>query len=120
MKFLFLALAFASTGAIASTSFTCKELDSKQNRIVILEQIGNAKIVEGKKVPFKLTVLKTPADGSEVALVVLETEGTVETEDVMFDFTSKDKKVKFGIYMDELDQSWLKIGKAKTSRFECE
>lgn len=120
MKFLLLALALVSTNSFAFTSFVCKEKDSKNPRTATLEQIGNGKIIEGKKIPFKLVVIKAPTDGREIAIVELSKVGTVITEDVTLDFTANDKSVQFGIYLDELDQSWLQIGNNKSSQFVCE
>lgn len=109
-----LALVVSASAQAAGTQYICKELQGDETRTVVLTQVGSRKIVEGKKEPFVLELYKT---GQKTPLLVAE--GTVETEDVMFNFTSADKRTVFGIYLDELDQSYLTLKGQKTSYFDC-
>lgn len=48
--------------------------------------------------------------------------GTIEKEDVVFDFNSKDGKVNFTVFLDELEQSSLTViqdGKEVRSTYFC-
>ena len=50
---------------------------------------------------------------------VFVAKGTVQTEDVMFNFKSADKKTTFRVFLDELDQSSLDSKRAKAGAFDC-
>jgi hypothetical protein len=126
IKILTLVLALAtSTQAFAAFSLiTCKQIDGSKDLVIILEQIGNDRIEEGKKIPFRLTIAKAPEDDREILLVKFASiqmvkDGFVQTEDVQFNFTSHDKSVMFGIYMDEENQDWMKINGKKAGQFNC-
>lgn len=105
-----------SITAFAGEKYICKEItenswDSK--RTLILTQVGNIEINEGVKYTFTLEVF----EGNSSKAIVSE-KVTVETEDVMFAFSNKAKKISGMIYMDELDQTWLKVGKNEW-HFDC-
>lgn len=117
MKSLLLMIVLTSAfSAFAGDKYICKEMtenswDSK--RTMILTQLGNIQIKEGVKYDFKLEVF----EGNSSKPIVSE-KVTVETEDVMFGFSNKAKKIEGMIYMDELDQTWLKVGKSEW-HFDC-
>lgn len=117
MKSLLALIVLASSiTAFAGEKYICKEItenswDSKKT--MILTQVGNIDIKEGVKYNFTLEVY----EGNSAKAVVSE-KVTVETEDVMFGFENKAKKISGMIYLDELDQTWLKVGKTET-RFDC-
>lgn len=117
MKSLLALVVLASSiSAFAGEKYICKEItenswDSKKT--MILTQVGDIEVKEGVKYTFKLEVY----EGNSSKPVVAENV-TVETEDVMFGFNNKAKKISGMIYLDELDQTWLKVGKNET-RFDC-
>jgi hypothetical protein len=112
MKSVILALSFLlGTSAFAKgVSYTCKEKDGGQV-IMSLDQIGDAKIVEGVKYKFNLQLIDADSD-----VTMLDTEVTVKTADVQFFF--KGKGVSGQLYLDELDQSYA-IFKGTTYYFDC-
>ncbi len=94
--------------------YFCKERAEFEKRTVVLTQVTDLAIKEGDKTSFTLeiyTYSKTPQ---------ISVKGTVEMKDVMLTFTSQDQKVRFEIYMDELDQASLNLkGENKSIPFEC-
>lgn len=116
MKAIFTLLVLVSTSiAFAGEKYICKQItaSSEDKVTMIITQIGDAKIEEGKKFAFTLELFEV---GNSKP--VLSEKVTVETEDVMFAFDNKAKKIKGMIYMDELDQAWLYVGTKKYD-FDC-
>src|SRR5688572_18330166 len=104
---LMLALSLTSSMAFAGEKFICQQTDGDRYspKKMILTQIGTAEIREGKPYSFKLEVFEGRGSEAKISETV-----TVETEDVMFGFKNKVKKISGMIYLDELDQTWLKVG----------
>ena len=118
MKSLFaLVVLLVSLNTFAGTKFICKEntesrWDSKKS--MILTQLGHVKIKEGVVYDFKLEIYDTNSSHKPFVSEIV----SVETEDVMFGFSNKIKKIEGMIYLDELDQTWVKVGKTEMS-FNC-
>jgi hypothetical protein len=94
----------------AGIQYICSEKDALGSaHTVVLTQQGSRPLKEGEKQPFTLRMYET---GEKTPSLVKQ--GTVETEDVMFSFKSDDKKLTFGIYLDELDQSYLEVNRKTT------
>lgn len=105
-----------STSSFAGIKYICKEITKNSwdnKKTMILTQIGNASVEEGVKYPFQLEVFES---GNSRA--ILSEKVTVETEDVMFGFSNKAKKISGMIYLDELEETSLTVGK-KEYRFNC-
>ncbi len=115
MKALLLIASLLFTSlSFAGVTHVCVELTPKDPYIIhkmVLAQVGHDKIEEGKFIPFVLQIFQ----GSTL---LIETPVNVRTEDVMFNFTNTAKKVKGIIFLDEMDDSWVKIGKLEFD-FNC-
>lgn len=109
---------FASGIASAGEKYVCVEFDRAtgdlKNSTVVLQQTGRGEIREGKPMGFSLEKFI----GAEI-VQDLGVQGTVLTEDVSFLFKSADQKVKFHIYLDEMDQSSLTVNGAARGDYIC-
>ncbi|MES3036476.1 MAG: hypothetical protein V4736_01095 [Bdellovibrionota bacterium] len=105
-----------SSFANANTKYVCREIEGDKQTVVLTldEKKPVLDIKEGVKYKYTLALYRTNTYSPD-----LEVKGTVETEDVMFDFTSNDKRVSFSIFMDEMDQSNLSIRGEESSQFVC-
>lgn len=116
--FLIATLMLGSLSALAHEKYVCQEYNftsgALKNSTVVLTQTGPGELTEGKKMKFSFELFKKNSLLSE-----LEAEGTVETEDVSFLFTSNDKKISFHIYLDEMNQSSLTVNKIDKGMFLC-
>ena len=113
---LALLVLISSVGAFAGEKYICKQItaNSYDNKVtMVVTQVGDAKIEEGKTYSFTLELFET---GNSKPLV--SEKVTVETEDVMFSISNKAKKITGMIYLDELDQAWLYVGTKKYD-FDC-
>lgn len=117
MKTLLAAMTlFISFQSIANTKYICKEMTRNswdEKRTLILTQMGRGTIEEGKKYSFMLEVY-----GRNTSKSILTEKVVVETEDVMFGFSNHTKQISGMIYLDELDQTWLRVGRTEV-RFNC-
>jgi hypothetical protein len=120
MKSMILALMVScvlSASAFAGEKLVCNEYSRRTSKLlqttVVLTPMKEGEIREGQKFPYRLERFV----GAEV-MANLEVEGTVLTEDVSFEFTSKDKKLSFHVYMDEMNESGLTL-EGKTSSYIC-
>ncbi|MES2962697.1 MAG: hypothetical protein V4760_02330 [Bdellovibrionota bacterium] len=113
-------LAFSPSAFADSTKLVCRELEGDRQTVVLeiapgqeakLGRTGSLK--EGVKYDFVLSLYT-----DNQAHTSKEFTGTVETEDVMFSFQSKDGKLSFQVYMDEMDQSSLTVD-GKSTSFAC-
>ena len=111
-------LVLLSFNSYGGEKFVCNEYNRQTNTLtqytVVLAQNGDEKIAEGKAIPFGLEIYK----GANVE-PELKTSGAALVEDVMLNFKSKDKKVEFSIFKDELDQSALTINGSKKTSYIC-
>lgn len=122
MKTLMLfSVLLTSSFALAGEKYICREiLDNNSSsdleygsRKMILNQVSDDVVKEGKFYPFKLEIYEFNSGKA------LFTESVnVRVEDVMFRFTNTAKKVSGLIYLDEADQTWLRIGSTKIN-FDC-
>lgn len=115
-SFLFLASLLISAQSFAGSKFICKEITENewdQKRTMILTQEGDERVEEGTKYNFKLEVYDSVNSKPLVSEKVV-----VQTEDVLFQFSNKAKRIDGIIYMDEPDQTVLTIGKTKIN-FNC-
>lgn len=108
----------------AYTEYVCKEIGKKsKGRVVYLTQTENKDFKQGESVGFHLLVGKKIPSGPADVLKIqkeIDTDGTATQEDVELQFTSKDGQVVFGIYLDELNESYLYISHKDDGRFGCE
>ena len=113
--FLMLALTLSSTLALAGEKYICRETgaDDYNPHKMILTQVGDDSIKEGKFYAFKLEIFK----GNSAKAIVSEAVN-VRTEDVMFKFTNTAKKISGIIFLDEPDQASVTINK-KSMSFDC-
>lgn len=116
MKFaLLLALTILSATAFAGEKYICRETggDEYAPKKFILTQVSDDVIHEGKFYSFKLEIF----EGNSGKAIVSESVN-VRTEDVMFKFTNTAKKISGIIFLDEMDQTWVKVGKTEY-HFDC-
>jgi hypothetical protein len=115
MKIALIALALTvSAPAFAGQTYNCREVKSgigPATKSVLLTQIGNTPIEEGRAYQFNLKI-------ADRGRVIVDERAVVTTEDVMFFFEVKGKRIAGTIYMDELDQSNLTIGN-QSFRLDC-
>ncbi len=102
-----------ATSAFARVQYVCQEQGNRAPRTMILTQISTGRIQEGVKYVFGLELRD-----SRTGTVLLAERVNVETEDVMFSFSNRQRTISGMIYLDELDQTWLEIGRNKL-RFDC-
>ena len=116
---------FVSFSSFSFEKHVCQEYNLKTkkmlNRTLILEKIGAESDqldengnYEATKIPYKISFFEGIEAFSED-----EHSGIVLTEDVRFEFTSNDKKIKFLLYLDEWEKAYLTIKGQKTSYFVC-
>jgi hypothetical protein len=112
---LLFVLTILSATAFAGEKYICTQIDGDEYapKKMILTQVSDDTIHEGKFYPFKLEIF----DGNSSKAIVSESVN-VRTEDVMFKFTNTAKKVSGIIFLDEMDQSHVKVGKTEY-RFNC-
>jgi len=115
MKLALVALALTiSAPAFAGQNYNCREVKSgigPATKSVLLTQIGNLPIQEGQSYNYNLKI----ADRGQV---IVNERAVVTTEDVMFFFEVKGKRISGTVYMDELNQSSLTIGN-QSFTLEC-
>ncbi len=104
----------AQAVATKNASWACNDYNRETNQLgqntVVLTQTDGKGLVEGQKLAFMLESYvgaQTFTDAGEVI-------GTVETEDVMVNFDAEDGSLKFGLYLDEMNESSLTVGDART------
>lgn len=118
-KTIFAVLLFTSSMAFADgVKYVCtkydRATDKLENMTVVLQQTGAGELEEGAPMEFYLEVYEGLSYAPEYSA-----KGTVETEDVMFDFESKDGKITFHIYLDEMEESSLYINGMDLGDFVC-
>lgn len=91
-----------------------RQSDALLQRTVVLVNRDEKPIVEGEKIPFSLESW----DGSE-QFRAESVDGVVETEDVMFFFTSTDGKTSFRHFMDEINEASMSIAGADAGDYIC-
>ena len=101
------------TGHLVCSDYD-RSTETLKQQTVVLSQRGTAPIVEGRKIPFDLERFE-----SAKMFAGQTSEGTVETEDVMFVFTSNDTKTVFNVFLDELSESGLTIEGKDRGDFIC-
>lgn len=112
---LIFALTLFSSLSFAGDKYICREINNNtyQLKKMILTQVGDASMKEGKFYPFKLEIFdKTSSTPIYVEAV------NVRIEDVMVKITNTAKKVSGIIFLDEMEATWIKIGKTSIS-FDC-
>ena len=111
MKFIYALFMLATLSALAGESFECTESKpyGPGDSSIKLTQVGNARIREGIRYPFKLEFF---AKGKKVSTQRV----TVVTEDVMYEFSNK--SIRGRIYADELDVAIMWI-KGKKVNLDC-
>lgn len=112
------ALLFAvSTPAFAAPKLVCSEYNRSTQRLgqttVVLEPASRGRIEEGTPFAYELQIYQGASVMPEETV-----EGTVVSEDVMFDFTAKEGATTFRVYMDEMNESFLTVN-GKTTYFIC-
>ena len=120
MKSMMLALMVSSVfsaSAFAGEKLVCNEYSRRTSKLlqstVVLTPLKDGVLREGEKFPYRLERFAGAAVMAE-----LEIDGSVVTEDVSLEFTSKDKKVRFHVYMDEMNESGLTL-QGKTTSYVC-
>jgi hypothetical protein len=113
MKFLFLLAITISSTAFAGEKYICREIggDEYAPKKMILTQVSDESIREGKFYPFKLEIFDS-------GKAIVSESVNVRTEDVMFRFTNTAKKISGIIFLDELDQTSVSVGRTKY-HFDC-
>lgn len=81
---------------------------------VVLQQTGQGKLEEGTPMKFQLEIFEGSESWTDTSV-----SGLVETEDVMFKFTSDDGKITFHVFMDELEESSLSIDGKDQGDYVC-
>ena len=102
--------------SMAGIKYICKEQTKNswdEKKTLVLTQVGNGRINEGRKYQFTLEVY-----GRNTSRPLLAERVMVETEDVMFGFSNQAKGISGMIYLDELDQAWLRVGRSEVA-FDC-
>lgn len=102
-----------------NASWSCTDYDRESNKLgqktVVLTQTDGKGLVEGQELAFMMETYagaQTFTDNGEVLGVVL-------TEDVQVQFSSEDGAVKFGIFLDEMNESSLTLDGSTKSDFIC-
>lgn len=108
-----------SLSAWANTKVVCRETEGPRTTVVLTllqknPQLSNGHLNEGQPYDYLLEVY-----ASDVVSPDISAKGTVITEDVLFAFESKDKKINFSLYMDEMDQCSLQIPGQKRINLIC-
>ncbi len=103
----------AQAVATKNVSWACNDYNRETNLLgqntVVLTQTDGKGLASGQKLGFMLESYvgaQTFTDAGEVV-------GTVETEDVMVNFDAEDGSLKFGLYLDEMNESSLTVADAR-------
>lgn len=105
--------AFSLSSFASGYEFTCEQMYVDSNKLtMIIAQVGDTRMREAVAVPFTLKVLT--ADG--VVLIDESAEGSLE--DVMLSFRVKGQRLRGMVYLDQLNESYLRVG-GKTISFDC-
>lgn len=118
-SFIMIALSLFSITALAEeyspVQYVCKQTqtESKRPLTMVLTQEKLGPVREGVRTPFILNLFS-----GESSRPFLTKRVYVETEDVIFDFATSDKTISGRIYLDEMDQTSLELGK-NSYRFDC-
>jgi hypothetical protein len=125
-NFILLFTVTLTFNTFAFEKYVCQEYDrtSKEilNRTISLQPTGKPSDhldengeYESTKIPYSFTIY-TGLDTFRARSV----KGTVYTEDVIFNFIAADSSVSFDLYLDEMEEGYLKINsESKTSFFVC-
>ncbi len=115
MKTIFTLFIFMiATSAFARFQFNCQEIGNRTaSRTMDLTQVSNGRLSEGVRHTFKLELRE-----NRTRQLLLSELVTVEVEDVMFSFSNRARGINGMIYLDEMDQTWLELGRTKI-RFAC-
>ena len=110
--------ALISASAFAADKFVCTEYDRKTDKLmqktVALYPLEKGEIKEGTPMKYSFEL----HEGADVSATT-EVNGTVLTEDVLFNFTSDDGKIEFHIYMDEMNEAGLTINGKTDGSYIC-
>ena len=113
-----LSVAFSALSAAAAEKFVCVQYsrtsEKLQQNVVVLTKQDDGPLSEGDNIPFVLEQYK----GIQ-GVPAISVEGKVSTEDVNFEFVSKDKKVKFHLYLDEAAEAGLRVNGVKKGDYIC-
>lgn len=109
--FLSLVVLFSSISAFAGQKFICKEINGSKK--LVLTQVSTTPVRGGIKSQFKLEIFERNSSRPVYAAPVI-----VQTEDVMVAFENKAQQLSGMIYLDELDQTYVRIGRSELS-FDC-
>lgn len=98
--------------------YVCADYDRSSDKVgettVVLSNRGEGEVSEGRPHPFAIDIYA----GAET-WNPRSAEGTVETEDVYWAFTSSDRKIGFNMYLDEMTESELTIDGHGRGDFVC-
>lgn len=108
-----------SLPVMAAEKYVCNDFTHSTNKLgqntLVLSPLEDGEITEGKPMAYRLDSY----EGADVT-EKWSAEGNVLTEDVMFEFTSKNKAINFMIYLDEMNESVLtQKGKKNNVRYIC-
>ncbi len=102
----------------AAEKYVCTEFDVNTKKLmqntIVLTPKGDGKLEEGKPFGYYLESFTGASNTSTWSV-----EGAVKTEDVMFNFVSKDLNTTVRLYMDELDQTVLSVKGKKYASYIC-
>ncbi len=121
MKNLFFVLAafIVSMPAFAGEQYYCKgNFHTPEQTTLFVKALSHDHAIEGEKMEYLIVI----RDGSEV---IYKGHVTAESEDVMLSFKSRRGQPKLSgmIYMDELNQTWIKLGNGQGKNdmnFNCD
>jgi hypothetical protein len=119
MKNLFLAVLALSTSvpAFAGEQYYCKgNFSTSESTTLFVKALSHDHAIEGEKMEY-LIVIRDDAEE------IFHGHVSAESEDVMLSFKSRrgQQKLSGMIYMDELNQTWMKLGNAKEAlHFNCD
>lgn len=107
---------FSTMSLAASEKLVCRE-QSGENMTVVVTTFAELPVTENENLDerFEATI---EIYGKETTSPKISIDGIVETEDVMYNFKSLNKKVSFSAYMDEMDQSSVTVN-GKRTRLVC-
>lgn len=130
MKKTILFIAFGVIGSLAqaghlaagSLNLNCKSHAPVSGFPISVEltQLNNASFSENEKVPFQVSIKSVRPAWQEIKIIPTIYTGTLWTEDVQVFFNSEQGAVYVGIYLDELDQSYLQYADGKRVDLICE
>lgn len=95
-------------------SYTCAGIDGDEGKVLRVEALGSTNVPEGTRMPFRVEI--THGDR-----VLFGDEVTAVQSDVMLMFRNRRGQPRLSgtIYLDELNQTWIKAG-GKEMRFDCD